>query len=70
MQLDTMLFHQTQLELDKNSDDKLFPRVTEDEEVVENYRIAKELSDQGKGTFTQVINDLNKAENHKNAAYD
>lgn len=59
--LDNDLYNSTVPE----GDDINYPRVTDSKEFVENFQIAKELSQKGKEPFTKVLRDLKRAEDRK-----
>lgn len=51
---------------DPQSDEALYPRVTADPEIVENYQIAKELCIKNREPFNKVLRDLKKADDQRN----
>jgi len=61
-QIDTNQYQDAQFNLDDIN--RKLPRVT-DSHIIDNYAVAKELSDQGKESFIKVLNDLNRADLYK-----
>ena len=59
--LDNNLYDETQFNLPEDSDDRIYPRVTDNRQYTENYKQAKEISEYRKEPFNKVLKDLNNA---------
>jgi len=66
IQLSASFYEEQLLLMPEDSEDRKYPRVTHQNKYVENYKIAKELSEQNKEPFRKSLRGLqNLSEKHQ-----